>query len=92
MGMSTFVVGFRPADEKWKKMKSAWDACEAVGTKMPEEVSDFFDGTPPGDKPGAEVDIRRALCEWSDESRAGYEVDLGKLPKDVNILRFYVSW
>lgn len=30
MGMSMHVVGYKPADEHWKKMKAAWDACAAI--------------------------------------------------------------
>ena len=92
MSMSTFIVGFRPADEKWKKMKAVWDACEAAGAEIPTEVYNFFVGIPPGDRPGAEVNIKGALREWSDKSRSGYEVDLEKLPEDVKILRFYNSY
>ena len=92
MSMSTHIVGFRPADAKWKKMKAVWDACEAARTEIPKEVFNFFGESPPGDKPGAEVDIKTALREWSDETRSGYELDLEKLPTDVKVLRFYNSW
>lgn len=57
MSMSMHVVGFSPADEHWKKMKSAWDACVAAGIDPPAEVSNFFDGEDPGDAPGKEVEI-----------------------------------
>ena len=92
MSMSTHIVGFRPADEKWKEMKTIWDACEKAGIDIPEAVEEFFDGEAPGDKPGAEVEIESALREWQDEGASGYEVDLGKLPKNVTVLRFYNSW
>ena len=90
--MSTHIVGFRPADDKWAKMKAVWDACEAAGTKIPDEVSEFFDHEGPGDKPGAEVKIDAAVEEWRNDSREGYELDLSLLPKDVNIIRFYNSY
>jgi hypothetical protein len=44
MGMSTRVIAFRPADEKWKEMKDIYDACYKAGIRLPEEVDDFFDG------------------------------------------------
>jgi hypothetical protein len=52
MGMSTHVVGFKPPDEKWRKMKAVWDACEAAGTDPPAAVSKFFEGDVPMRKTG----------------------------------------
>lgn len=92
MSMSTCVVGFRPADEAWKNMKSIWESCEAAGVEIPKEVLKFFDGKPPKDKPGAEVSIKEAVRDWSDEYSQGFEVDLTKLPSNVKVLRFYNSW
>ena len=92
MGMSSHTVGFRPADEKWKRMKTIWTACAAAGVPVPKEVELFFDGEPPGDKPGAEVQIEAAVKKWGDDYRQGFEVDLTKLPPDVKVLRFYNSF
>ena len=92
MSMSTHVVGFKPADSKWKKMKAVWDACTAAGVDPPNEVEDFFDGIYPGDDPGMSVDIKSAVAEWSDEGCSGHEVDVTKLPKDVTVIRFFNSW
>jgi len=71
--MSTHVVGFRPPDEKWKKMKAVWDACEAAGAKIPDEVSDFFDGEEP-DARGVEVDLEESdvAKKWRDDGREGF--------------------
>ena len=55
--MSMHVVGFKPADEQWKKMKAAWDACKTAGVDPPQTVTEYFDGNDPGDAPGMEVDI-----------------------------------
>ena len=90
--MSTHVVGFRPADEQWNKMKAIWLACEAAGIKPPDEVLVFFEGEPPGDKPGQEVRLETAVTKWNDESRQGYEIDLAQLPPNIRYLRFYSSW
>ena len=92
MSMSTYVVGFKPADDKWKKMKAVWDACKAAETDPPEDVEKFFDGQYPGDSPGMTVDICQAITEWGDEGSSGYEVDVTKLPKDVTVVRFFNSW
>ena len=73
-------------------MKQIWELCEAAEVPIPEGVMKFFDGEPPGDKPGAEVSIKKAVKEWSNEYSEGYELDLSKLPRDVKVLRFYNSW
>lgn len=90
--MSTHVIGFRPADEKWNKMKAIWDSCESADIPIPKEVSRFFDDEDPGDKPGAEVKIDKAVTDWDCDCGEGYEIDVTKLPKDVQFIRFYNSY
>ncbi len=92
MSMSTHAVGFKPADEKWNQMKAIWDMCERNLVTVPDEVSDFFDGESPGDKPGMEVPLGGAIREYSDANYDGYEIDISKLPADVRFLRVYNSW
>jgi hypothetical protein len=94
MSMSTHVVGIKPPDEKWKKMKAVYDACEAAGVSPPPEVGGFFGHEAP-DKLGVMVsqkDLGNALREWRDDTCMGYEVDLTKLTPDIKVLRFYNSW
>ncbi len=93
MGMSTHVKGFRPPDEKWKKMKAAWDACEAAGTAIPKEVLEFFDHEPP-DSAGVEIELEEEECcaEYRDDCRDGFEIDVTKLPKGLTLIRFYNSY
>lgn len=91
MSMSTHVVGFRKADEQWKKMKTVFDACVAADATVPDEVCKFFDYEYPGDKPGMEIDLKEACTEWGDEFRAGYEIDITKLPEGVRYIRMYNS-
>lgn len=96
MGMSTHVMGFKPADDKWRRMKEAYAACDAAGVPPPDEVLGFFDHVRFDCIPehGAEVMIERTQCctEWHDDSRSGFDVDVRKLPADVHVLRFYNSW
>lgn len=92
MSMSTHAVGFRQADEQWRKMKAAWEACEAVGAPIPVEVSNFFDDEPPGDKPGMEIALGDACVEYTDDMISGYEVDVSKLPAELTIIRVYNSF
>ena len=93
MSMSTHVKGFRPPDEKWKKMKAAWDACDAAGIEVPMEVLDFFGHVAP-DPLGIEVEVEvsPACRRYKADMRDGFEVDINKLPPGLNILRFYNSY
>lgn len=93
MSMSTHVVGIRPADDKWQKMKAVYDACMAAKTTVPKEVMAFFDHEPP-DKSGVRVEIEKLDCvtRYSDDMREGFEVDIKKLPADVTVIRFYNSY
>lgn len=89
MSMSTHVIGIMPPDEKFRKMKAAWDACEAAGIEPPGEVEDFFGGERP-DTDGAAVDLKGR--EWSNDHQQGVEIDIADLPPGVKTIRFYNSW
>ena len=89
MSMSTHVIGFKPPDERWQKMKEAWDACVKAKVEPPKSVTDFFNDEEP-DSAGVEVEI--PTREWRDDSREGYEVSIDALPEGVKIIRFYNSW
>jgi len=96
MGMSTHVVGFKPPDEKWKKMKAVYDACAAAKIVPPKEVGEFFGFNNP-DENGVEVrenDLVKAGClkPYATQGQSGFEIDITKLPKDVTIVRFFNSW
>jgi hypothetical protein len=99
MGMSTFVVGIKPPDDHWRRMKAAWDACQAAGIEPPDTVYEFFNGEPPDEK-GVVVGLdeftgdrrHESVTEWSSDTGEGYEVDVTKLPKDVTVVRFWNSW
>lgn len=92
MGMTTHVVGFRPADDRWNQMKKAWEACTAAGIPLPREVYEFFDGEEPDDKPGMDVDIEDAIAPFNAEGRRGFDVHIDKLPPGVKTVRFYNAW
>jgi hypothetical protein len=91
VGMSTHVCGFRPPDEKWRKMKAAWDSCTQAGVDPPTEVLEFFNHEEP-DPNGVEVDLGDAKSDYSADSSSGFEIDLSLIPKDVTIIRFCNSW
>ena len=96
MGMSTTVLGFKPPDAKWHKMKAVYDACKAAEIDPPIDIKLYFNY----DKPdGAGVVIEQedleecnAIRKYNAESSTGYEVIIDNLPKDVKIVRFYNSW
>ena len=90
MGMSTWVEGFKPPNDKWKAMKIIWEACEEAGIEIPKKVYDYFEGEPP-DEAGVRVEIP---CKDYDDgiARSGVEIDLAKISKDVKMIRFGNSW
>ncbi len=94
MSMNTNVVGFKPTDETWEKMKAVWVACEKASLEIPKDVGEFFDWNDPKEMSGMKVSIEGtdAVSPWSSEMQEGYEVDIRKLPKGVNIVRFYNSF
>ena len=94
MGMSTHVIGFRPPDDEWRRMKAAWDACDRAGVPAPAKVLEFFNHEPP-DECGVEVKLgTEALREYGTErpQRAIWDVHLDKLPPGLKIIRFFNSW
>ena len=93
MSMSTHVVAIRPPDQKWLKMKKVYEACMDAGTRIPEEVEQFFGFEPPDDQ-GVIIDLDGHPCRriYGAEGVAGIEVDITTLPDDVTVIRFYNSW
>lgn len=84
------MIGFRPPDEKWKKMKAVYDACQVAGIETPKEIDLFFGYDVPSDD-GVTVDIKSAAEYQRDDDSECIKVDIRKLPKDVNILIFKLS-
>lgn len=93
MGMSTHVIGFRPPDAKWKKMKAIYDSCIEAEIDVPDEVDEFFDGEPP-DERGIQIDLQKTGCikKYKGDMVDGYEVEVAKIPKDVTFIRVYNSY
>ncbi len=96
MSSHTNVIGFKPPDEKWRKMKAAYDACTEAGLDPPKEVEKFFEGRIPDDN-GVVLECGvlmkcGAATKWVADMEVGFEVDIKKLPPDVTKLRFYVSY
>lgn len=93
MGISIHVEAVRPPDEKWKAMKKAYEACEAAGIEVPKEVQEFFGYEEP-DTNGVVVPIENTMAvgSFEDDGRQGFTVEIDKLPPDVKIVRFWLSY
>lgn len=95
MSMSTWIEGFVPADETWKKMKKVYDTCEEAGVAAPAEVYKFFNDERP-DEAGVSVDINKFVSNVSPHDGAdGYEVDIEALLKEmphIKKIRFVNSY
>lgn len=93
MGMSTYVVGIKPANDRWSQMKEIWDVCDKADVNVPKQVIDFFDQCVPDEK-GVLIELggHECLCEWGNEHQSGFEVDIRKIPEDIKIIRFINSW
>lgn len=89
MSTTLDISGFVPPDDKWKLMKSIWDACTKAHVDIPKEVGDFFDWNTPTDN-GREVSMRKLATEISEDGRYGYEIDVDKIPKNIKRMRFCV--
>ena len=92
MSTSMHAVGFKPADEKWKRMKAVWEACDLAETQVPDSVLEYFDDERPGDKPGMEVALGDSCKEWNAEMEQGYEIDITNVPEGVRFIRVYNSY
>lgn len=95
MSMSVHVVGIRATDEKWRRMKLVYEACEVADVKIPEEVWDFFGNTAP-DIRGIKVELGcggdTCVKPYLVDCDKGFEVELAKLPRNLTHIRFYNSW
>ncbi len=96
MGMSTHVIGFKPPDEKWKKMKAIYDSCNAAGVSVPREVYEFFNNDTPTEEGVAvsEKDLVKAgaVKAYRDDMKDGYDIFTDKLDPDIKIIRVYNSY
>lgn len=92
MGMCSYVIGFREADETFTKMEAAFNACKAAGIELPKAVCDFFEGENPDPK-GVKINLGDAVEKWKDGyDSEGFQVDLTKLPKGIRYIRFINSY
>lgn len=93
MGMSTHVYGFKPVDKKYKKLEEIYHLCNEQGITIPDEVDDFFNGERP-DPCGVIIDLKDKsyVSKYCDDMSQGFEIDLTKISRDINIIRFVNSY
>lgn len=103
MSMSSDLYGFKPADEKFRKMRAAYVACRDAGIEPPDEVTAFFGGEPEAsDDAGVRLTLGSSVrgyappadgvTPWKAEMQDGFEVDLRKLDPTIKVLRFVNSY
>lgn len=91
MSMSLCILGLRPPDEKWQKMKTAYDSCRAAGIPIHESVLQFFDYSEP-DPRGLKVGLDDIAKPWKGEDSEGIEIAVAEIPKEITVIRFYGAW
>lgn len=99
MGMSTHIEAFTPdSDPEYQKHKKVLLACIEADVFLPKQTAEYFGVEILPSIDLLEDKLSVALKEgehfknWNDESSAGFEVDLTKLPKGITKLRFYNNW
>ena len=91
MGISYYVLGFKPKDEKYDEMKSIYGLCVKHEIDIPEAVYSYFEGHGPDENiEGVCVD-KIPFHEFSSNHEEGIIVNLDELPEDVKILKFVIS-
>lgn len=94
MGACMHVQGIKPStNPDWQKMKHVRDACVAAGIDIPAEVDEYFDYKEPHAL-GVVVNLEEQLGvdRMREEYLDGFEVDLKKLPKDITVIRIFISY
>jgi len=98
MGRSTHIEAFIPdSDKEYQKHKKILLMCLENDVSLPKETAQYFGSEDAyesllDEKLEIELEEDVHYTKWCDEYRSGFEVDLSKLPKGVNKLRFYNSW
>lgn len=93
MSESFHAYAIQELDEESQNMSDIWHACVRAKVDVPDEVIDFFGSQGPHDK-GRPVSLDSHECcnNYSDDMKTGLEIDIEKLPPNVKIIRFFVSY
>lgn len=91
MGVFTYVEGLKPTTEEYEKKLKIYKLCNEFNISVPKEILDFF-----ADEiceEGIPVELPKDVTKkYTDDSRDFLEVNLKKLPKEIEKIRFVNSY
>lgn len=91
MTQSLRLSAYVPPDERWEQMARIFFACKEARVEPPYEVSEYFeDGEP--EPHGKEVSLKGLAREYKADMHWGLEIEVGKIPENAKVLRFYISY
>lgn len=94
------ILGLQCSHSKVEKIVAVWNACVEADIPIPEQVSKFFPGCE-STMPVTTSDFFNenlnlldtpTLTVEKDTHRRTFEIDLTKLPRNIEFIRFGVSW
>jgi len=98
MGASTYIVGIRDLDKKFKSMLQLRQSCDKVGATYPKELETYFgdhivlsDEDLPGGMAEVTLSDLKGAIEGDMEYGDGAFIDLTKLPSDIKKIRIYMN-
>ena len=96
MDMSSYVVGVRDLDGKFKKMMRVKRACEDAGVGYPQDLCDYLPYEPEESESlfteeMESIDLDGIIKEGGDGHRQWLELDVDKIPDEAKKIRFYHS-
>lgn len=101
MGITLKLKAFTASnDTTYQNHKAVLQACQKANVSLPKETSEYF-GVKEGSYPDSDLleeklsvplSVDKHYKDYLEEGSDGYEIDLRKLPKEVQILRIYNSY
>ena len=100
MGMTTHIKAFQPSDNpNFKAHKEIAELCLKANISLPTETAAFFGVSPTAGylemiEEALEVPLKQGVHydEIQEDMTEGFIVDINKLPKGVNIIKFINSY
>lgn len=71
-----------------QKMIKAYEACEAAGVSVPEEIEEYFKW----DYPDGPLEIAHTPREYNAEMCEGVEIDISDIPEGTAVIRVYMAY
>lgn len=93
MNREIIVKAHIPANDKWNKMKAAWEACLVAGVPVPSAITDFFGSNAPArsDVKEASVDLTNRLLVEREEQEPSdapvtFRLSVHDIPKGAGLI------